>query len=247
MAAESPEGGSSTITAAEVKSKAFRPYMTMFMNAFRNCLFKVVLENDEEEFSSSTTGTLFSLIPPFEEGSKEEFGSCRNNVRYALCSPAVFIGKGKEKFLSGERASKELLSFVKHHQNKVPKTISEESLKEMVFIVNNFCDFLKWGLNGATLEQFRLHIETKFGSDVSLWPKGTDTTHSPLKKGQERKGQEMKRKREEKSELGDKEECPTEAQRRKKNNEKNNEKNEKNNEKNNNDNSRAAGLKSPPP
>ena len=64
----------SAITPQEVKSKAFKPYMTLLMNAFRNSLFEVVLANDELEFSKSTIGSTSSLIPPHAEGAKEDLG-----------------------------------------------------------------------------------------------------------------------------------------------------------------------------
>ncbi len=80
-------------------------------------------------------------------------------------------------------------------QEKEKKTISQKSLQEMKPIVKEFFDFLRLSLrNGATLSQFRLAIETKFGSDQSLWPQGTDSTSSPQKKEKA-----VKRKREEKS------------------------------------------------
>ena len=202
MAANSSKSSSSSsvaslsaITPGEVKSLAFRPYLTLFMNAFRNALFCVVVSNEEVEFSSSTTGTFASLIPPLQEGSKELFGSCRNNIRYAISSPVVFKRRSVEEFLSGEKASAELSSFIKHHREKEKKTISDKSLGEMKPIVKCFCDFLKLSLtNGTTLEQFRLAIETKFRSDVSLWPPGTDSTYSsPMKEDKEEKGVKRKR------------------------------------------------------
>ena len=185
----------SQITLQEVKSKAFRPYMNILMNAFRNALFKVVEANGEVDFSSSTTGSFAALIPPSQEGAKELFGSCRNNIRFALSGPAVFVSSKGEKVLSGVRASSELWSFIQHHREKDKKTISEKSLKEMEDIVKGFCDFLLLSLkDGVSLQQFRLAIETKYGSEASLWPPGCDSTYSPGRKREDKKVQGYKRK-----------------------------------------------------
>jgi len=178
----------SQITLQEVKSKDFRRYMTILMNAFRNALFKVVKANGEVDFSSSTTGSFAALIPPSQEGAKELFGSCRNNIRFALSGPAVFVSSKGEKVLSGVRASSELWSFIQHHREKDKKTISEKSLKEMEDIVKGFCDFLLLSLkDGVSLQQFRLAIETKYGSEASLWPPGCDSTYSPGRKRDDKK------------------------------------------------------------
>jgi len=47
---------------------------------------------------------------------------------------------------------------------------------------------LRESLEGATLQKFRLLIEAKFGSDIALWPPFTDSTSSPSKAGEKRKG-----------------------------------------------------------
>jgi len=100
---ESSAPSLSKITQGEVNSKAFRQFMTILMNAFRNELFLIIKANDELEFSSSVIGTVPSLLHPRQEGPKETVGSCRNNIRYAISSKLVFIQEKEESLLSGAR------------------------------------------------------------------------------------------------------------------------------------------------
>jgi len=192
---ESSAPSLSKISLQEVQSKAFRPFMTIIMNAFRNELFQIIKGNEELALSSSLIGTLFSLLHPLQQGAKEIVGSCRNNIRFAISAKDVFICEKEEKesgFLSGAKPADQLSTFITHHRKRNPRVLSDKSLSAIQPVVDSFCFFLRESLKAATLEQFRLAIEAKYHSDISLWPPHTDSTSSPLqpssKAGEKRKG-----------------------------------------------------------
>ena len=189
----------SSISYGELQSKAFRPFMTLLMNSFRNKLFIVIKENDELELSLSTIGTVPTLLNPFDEGTKEKLGSCRNNIRFALQAEKVYVKTNDGKFLSGSKAAKELMTFIVHHQQKKPLSISEKSLSAISPIVESYCMFFEESLkDGTSLQQFRLAIEATFRSDIKLWPphaKSEGRLTDTLKRKYEEETIELERKK----------------------------------------------------
>lgn len=162
--------GLTTISSKEIKSSKGKRVVTVLMNVFRNKVFQVLRENDELEAASGVVGIKRTLLAPLEEGSKEELGSCRNNVRFALHGPRVFI----QDNLSGTKAAEELLSFLPHHKKREPQVISDKSLLDLQGTINSFCTFLRESLSdGADLTRFscavfRSYVEGE--TNASLWP-----------------------------------------------------------------------------
>lgn len=198
---ESPGPSLSLITQKEVQSKAFRPFLTLLMNAFRNQLFKVVKGCGELELSSSLVGSHPSLLSPDQTGAADLLGSCRKNIHYAICVTKVFekpAGSSKSKqasYLSGDKAAEQLYSFIAHHLTRNPRVLSAQALLLFKPIVESFCRFLKMSLaDSATLDQFRMAIEVKYRSDPALWAPHTDSTCSPARPVQKTQAGE-KRKR----------------------------------------------------
>ena len=168
--------------------------MTIISNAFQNELFKIIRHNDELAFSSSLIGNHPSLLLLGQEGAQPVLGSCRANMRFAISAKEVFVWeeeKKEEGSLSGAKAAAQLSTFLTHHSTRKPRVLSDKSLTAIQPVVESFCCFLRESLKGATLEKFRLFrlsIEAKFRSDITLWPPFTDSTSSPSKAGEKRKG-----------------------------------------------------------